>query len=100
MSVVSSAAQSNAITRTIAVPCAHGIHLRVAAEIVMLAKGYDCTMWLTCNNRSAKACSILGLLELGARRGDVVLIGAHGPDAEQAVAAMLQLFASHACKPA
>ena len=98
MSTASSATLSETITRSTTVTCAHGIHLRVAAQIVTLASRYQCAMWLTCNNRSAKARSILGLLELGAQQGSALLIGASGPDAEQAVSTMLQLFASPACK--
>ena len=90
--------QSNeTITQTLAVPCANGIHLRVAAQIVTAAKRFESTMWLTHADRSARARSILGLLELGATQGAPVLIGARGPDARQAVEAMVELFTSHVC---
>ncbi len=88
---------NDTITQTLAVPCVNGIHLRVAAQIVTTAKQFESTIWLTHADRSARARSILGLLELGATQGAPVLIGARGPDARQAVDAMTNLFTSHAC---
>ncbi len=94
---MSIAQSSEMVTRTLTVPCVHGVHLRAAARIVMLTKQFQSQIWLTAGNRSARASSILGVLELGATQGTPILIGAQGPDAPQAVEALAKLFASREC---
>lgn len=54
-------------------------------------------MWLTLGNKSAKARSILGILELGATHGANLLVGAQGPDAVEAIDALAALFESGRC---
>jgi len=76
------------------VPCAHGVHLRVASRIVTLAQGLQSDIWLSSNARSANAKSILGMLELGAAQGTPLTITARGPDAKRAVEAIERLFNS------
>ena len=80
------------LTNTVTVLCEHGLHLRAASRIVTLSRRFQSTVWLTAHNKSAKAGSILGILELGVKQGDRVLLGADGPDAEQALQMLAGLF--------
>ena len=88
---------TSSLTQELVVPCEHGVHLRMAAKIVEMTKRFEARMWLTSGNRSARANSILGLLELGATQGTRLLVGADGRDAAEAIGAMATLFASDAC---
>jgi phosphocarrier protein HPr len=61
----------------------HGLHLRVAGEIVKLAQSHQCQLSLSCNGcKYVNACSIMQLLTLGATKGTRVDVQADGPDAE------------------
>jgi phosphocarrier protein FPr/phosphocarrier protein len=76
------------LSRSLVLPCPHGIHLRVAARIVTLANTFRSAIWLSSRTRSANAKSILALLELGVSEGDPITVTAKGPDAEQALEAV------------
>ncbi|MEI7880104.1 MAG: HPr family phosphocarrier protein [bacterium] len=61
----------------------NGLHLRVAGEIVKLAKTHDCQLTLSCNGcPRANACSIMQLLTLEAVHGTRLEVQAEGPDAD------------------
>jgi len=61
----------------------NGLHLRVAGEIVKLAKSHDCQLSISCNGcPRANACSIMQLLTLEAVNGTRLEVQAEGPDAE------------------
>ncbi|HSK92345.1 MAG TPA: HPr family phosphocarrier protein [Euzebyales bacterium] len=62
-----------------------GLHARPAAKFVRLAKTFDATIVVRRGEREADAKSILRILTLEARRGDVIRIDAEGPDADEAV---------------
>ena len=53
---------------------AYGIHTRVAMEIVKLVDRYSVTLNFVVNGKRASGSSILGLMQLGARKGDVVTL--------------------------
>ena len=80
------------LSQTLAVPCQHGLHLRVAAQIVTLANSFRSSLWLSSRTRSANAKSILSLMELGLAEGDPVTVTARGPDAQRALTAIRVLF--------
>ena len=70
-------------TRELIVNSKNGLHLRVAGEIVKLAKSHECQLSLSCNGcKHANACSIMQLLTLDASKGTTVEVTAEGPDAE------------------
>ncbi|MEI6169182.1 MAG: HPr family phosphocarrier protein [bacterium] len=70
-------------TREIIVNAKNGLHLRVAGEIVKLAKTHECQLSLSCHGcKHANACSIMQLLTLDATKGTKLEIHADGPDAE------------------
>lgn len=73
---------------TIVVPNELGLHARPAARIVSLAAQYDAQVTLTLDGRTAVATSMNQVATLGARQGDVLIVSATGPQAEDALAAL------------
>ena len=70
-----------------------GLHARASAKLTQVASAYACEIWLTRNGRRVNAKSIMGVMMLAAGKGSTVVIEAEGPDADQALAALLQLIA-------
>jgi len=68
-------------TQDIKVQNKQGIHLRVAGEIVKLAKSHQCTLSVSCHGcKFADACSVMQLLTLDASNGSTLRVRAEGPD--------------------
>ena len=53
---------------------------------------YDAQVVIRKGNQIAEAGSVLDLLSLGAAQGSKLLLSAKGPQAEEAIAALTQLF--------
>ena len=70
-----------------------GLHARASAKLTQAASAYSCEIWLTRNGRRVNAKSIMGVMMLAAGKGSTVTVEAEGADAEQALAAILQLIA-------
>jgi phosphocarrier protein len=70
-----------------------GLHARAAAKLTHLAGGFQSEIWISRSGRRVNAKSIMGVMMLAAGQRSTVLIEAEGPDAEQAVAALLKLIA-------
>jgi phosphocarrier protein HPr len=68
-----------------------GLHARASAKLTQLAGGFKSEIWLSRSGRRVNAKSIMGVMMLAAGKGTTVLVDAEGPDAEQAIAAILQL---------
>jgi phosphotransferase system HPr (HPr) family protein len=79
---------------TVTVPCRLGLHLRVAALVVTMARKFQSDITLCSNRLCVSAKSILGMLELSAVRGKRLSLVARGPDAQRAVQVLAELFAS------
>lgn len=72
--------------REVTLHAPHGIHLRVAGQIVKVAQAHACSLSLSCDGcKHADACSIMQLLSLGAAQGSKIEVVADGPDAEIAM---------------
>ena len=72
-----------------------GLHLRVGKDLVQIANQYRST--ITAENLSRPSPivdvkSILQLMQLQARQGHTLRLAAAGPDAQEAIAAVAQLF--------
>lgn len=80
--------------RTVMVPCRLGLHLRVAAVVVTMARQFDSQIRLISGRRRVDAKSIFGLLRLVAVRGKQLSLVAQGPDARRAVQVLSELFES------
>ncbi|MEH3040158.1 MAG: phosphoenolpyruvate--protein phosphotransferase [Sphingomonas paucimobilis] len=80
------------VVADVRVPMAHGIHARPAARIGEVARGFTATCWLAKNGVEAKTSGAVGLLGLGIGCGDTISVIASGPDAAQAVTALVGLI--------
>jgi phosphotransferase system HPr (HPr) family protein len=72
-----------------------GLHLRVGKDLVKVANQYHCT--ITAENLSRPSPvvdvkSILQLMQLQARQGHTLRLAAIGPDAQDAISAVCQIF--------
>jgi phosphoenolpyruvate-protein phosphotransferase/dihydroxyacetone kinase phosphotransfer subunit len=83
-----SASEEATLQLAIVVPNQLGLHARPAARLVSLAAQYNAQMTLTVGVRSATATSMNQVATLGARQGDVMVVNASGPQAEEALAAL------------
>ncbi|HEY5047953.1 MAG TPA: HPr family phosphocarrier protein [Rhizomicrobium sp.] len=68
-----------------------GLHARAAAKIVEAAARFQSQISVTRDHQSVDALSIMGLMMLAASMGSEIRIEAHGPDAEEALHAILAL---------
>lgn len=71
-----------------------GLHARPASIFVQTAARFNASIQVTCNGRQADARRILQVLQLGARKGDVLQIRAEGDDAEAALQALGEIIAN------
>lgn len=82
------------VKRMVVVPCRLGLHLRVAALVVTMARRYQSDIIFRAGRCRVDAKSILDMLRLGAVRGKRLALVAHGPDAERAAQVLGELFES------
>ena len=68
-----------------------GLHARASAKFVKLADTFDAEILVTREGTAVAGTSIMGLMALGAAQGCEIEIEARGPQAKQALAAMLEL---------
>jgi phosphocarrier protein len=66
-----------------------GLHARPAAQFVRTASRFESEIVLNTDDRSANAKSLVGILGLTIRPGALVSLTADGPDADDALAALL-----------
>ena len=69
------------------------LHARPAGALAMAAAKFAADVTLTVGDRTASARSVLAVMGLGATSGQKVTATAEGPDAEQAVAAVIAILA-------
>lgn len=68
-----------------------GLHTRPSTELVKCAILFNSEILLLCNDQKVSAKSLLGILTLAASKGTQITVEATGTDAEDAVAAILDL---------
>ena len=71
-----------------------GLHARPAALFVQTAVKFQSEISLVKDEKPVNAKSILSVLSLGIHQSETVLIRAHGPDEQAALAALEQLVMS------
>ncbi len=71
-----------------------GLHARPSAKVTATAGRFRAEVWLSRNTRKVNAKSIMGVMMLAAARGSTLVVEAEGPDADQAVAALVDLIGS------
>ena len=79
------------LRRSVVIPNSRGLHARAAAKLVSMAERYSACVNVVRNGETVPACSIMGLMMLGAALGDHITISASGDGAEEAVAALSEL---------
>jgi len=91
---VAGTTDEEAVTATLVVPNALGFHARPAARIVETLAGLQAQVWITDRTSGrgpVAARSLNALITLGARQGHELQLAATGPEAAEAVAALLAL---------
>lgn len=71
-----------------------GLHLRLAAKLVRVAREFRSTIWLKCNGKVVEVQDILSVLTLCATMGTAILVEAVGDDEQDAAWAIEQVFSS------
>jgi len=69
-----------------------GLHARASAKLVQLVQGFRSQVWLINGTREVNAKSIMGVMMLAAGIGTPLTIRVDGPDEEQAMNAVSELF--------
>jgi phosphocarrier protein HPr len=68
------------------------LHARPAGALAVAAGRFASAVSVTAGVKSADAKSVLGVMGLGATTGQRVTVTADGPDAEEAVAALIAIL--------
>ena len=79
------------ITREVLITNRRGLHARASAKFVTLATGLPTEVHVAKGGASVTGTSIMGLMMLGAAKGDTITISASGDHAAVAVATMCEL---------
>ena len=83
----------SSIQRTATIVNERGLHARAAAKFVKLVETFDAAITVERGGMSVGGLSIMGLMMFGAGPGTELQLTATGPQAEAAMAALLDLIA-------
>ena len=78
-------------SREVTVVNTRGLHARASAKFVNLASQLDSRVEVEKDGNRVVGTSIMGLMMLGAAKGDSILIRVEGGNAEQALELLVQL---------
>ncbi len=70
-----------------------GLHARASARLSKIAGDYPCEVWLSKGDRRINAKSIMGVMMLAAGLGSRIEVETHGEREQEAMDALLALFA-------
>jgi phosphocarrier protein len=79
------------IKQTITIQNKLGLHTRAAAKFVDTAKKFESRVELTYRDRTVDCKSIMGVITLGAQKGDVLYLTIAGNDEQETLEAIEQL---------
>lgn len=79
------------LRKTLSIRNTRGLHARAAAKLVTLAEQYSACLNVVRDGQRVPACSIMGLMMLGAGIGSQITIEAEGWDAREALDAVAGL---------
>jgi phosphocarrier protein HPr len=82
------------LRRTLVIKNSRGLHARAAAKLVTLAERFSACLQVSREGQKVPACSIMGLMMLGAGHGAVIELRAEGWDAKEALDALAALVES------
>ncbi|MBO1075568.1 HPr family phosphocarrier protein [Roseomonas marmotae] len=80
------------LRRTVTIRNSRGLHARAAAKLVTLAERFSACVNVSRHGQTVPACSIMGLMMLGAGKGSEVVVDAEGWDAKEALDAVAGLI--------
>jgi phosphocarrier protein len=80
------------LRRTLTITNSRGLHARAAAKLVTMAERFAASLHVTRGGERVPACSIMGLMMLGAGQGSSIEIEAEGWDAKEALEAVAGLI--------
>lgn len=83
---------SSGHARTVLIANKRGLHARASAKFVTLASAQTAMIEVEKDGSKVAGTSIMGLMMLGAAKGDSVRISASGDGAEQALSALCDLI--------
>jgi len=71
-----------------------GLHARAAAKLTQMAGRFESEIYIARGKQRVNAKSIMGVMMLAAGMGVTVVVDAEGPDANEALEQIRQLFDS------
>lgn len=80
------------LRRSVVICNSRGLHARAAAKLVTTAERFSACVNVVRGGESVPACSIMGLMMLGAGKGAEITIEAEGWDAKEALEAVAGLI--------
>ncbi|MFC0410828.1 HPr family phosphocarrier protein [Roseomonas elaeocarpi] len=80
------------LRRKVTVVNSRGLHARAAAKLVTLSERYSVCLNIVHDGQSVPACSIMGLMMLGAGVGSTLTVEAEGWEAREALDAIAGLI--------
>ena len=81
----------NATSREVTIANARGLHARASAKFVNLASELDAVIEVEKDGNRVCGTSIMGLMMLGAAKGDSIVVHVSGNYAEEALAKLVEL---------
>jgi phosphocarrier protein HPr len=78
--------------KQVTIPNPSGLHARPAALLVREAGQFKSTVKLMKNGKEVDAKSLLGVMSLAAKQGDIITVKAEGEDAETAVETIVRFL--------
>jgi phosphocarrier protein HPr len=83
-----------AVSRELPIINKRGLHARASAKFVQMVERFNAEVWVTKGGETVGGTSIMGLMMLSAGPGTSIVVSAIGPEAQAAVDAITELFAS------
>jgi phosphocarrier protein len=80
-----------AVSREVRITNQRGLHARASAKFVNLASELGCPIEVEKDSNKVCGTSIMGLMMLGAAKGDTITIHVEGDGAEEALAKLVAL---------
>ena len=82
---------AHVLRRRVTIRNSRGLHARAAAKLVAVAERHAACLHVLRDGQAVPACSIMGLMMLGAGQGSDIEITAEGWDAKEALEAVAAL---------
>jgi phosphotransferase system HPr (HPr) family protein len=79
-------------TRNVVVRNQQGLHIRAATAIAKTVRQFQSRVELVKNQLRVEGTDVLQILSMGADSGTQLVLEATGPDAQEALAAVVRLF--------